>query len=73
MADKGYCSEKNYDTWPVGMKAATPHTFDLDIAARHKGTYQPSSNPTYEQYKVDMLNFLETDEGKGLMDKRNGM
>jgi transposase len=72
MADKGYCSEKNYEYLACrGMKAAIPpHTFDLDIAARHKGTYQPSSNPTYEQYKVDMLNFLETDEGKGLMDKR---
>jgi transposase len=72
MADKGYCSEKNYEYLACrGMKAAIPpHTFDLDIAARHKGTYQPSSNPTYEQYKVDMLNFLETDEGKGLMVKR---
>jgi transposase len=72
MADKGYCSEKNYEYLACrGMKSAIPpHTFDLDIAARHKGTYQPSSNPTYEQYKVDMLNFLETDEGKGLMVKR---
>lgn len=72
MADKGYCSEKNYEYLACrGMKAAIPpHTFDLDIAARHKGKYQPSSNPTYEQYKVDMLNFLETDEGNGLMDKR---
>lgn len=72
MADKGYCSEKNYEYLACrGMKAAIPpHTFDLDIAARHKGTYQPSNNPTYEQYKVNMLDFLETDEGKGLMDKR---
>jgi Transposase and inactivated derivatives len=72
MADKGYCSEKNYEYLACrGMKGAIPpHTFDIDIAARHKGTYQPSNNPTYEQYKVDMLNFLETDEGKGLMDKR---
>jgi transposase len=72
LADKGYCSEKNYEYLACReMKAAIPpHTFDLDIAARHKGTYKPSNNPTYEQYKVDMLNFLETDEGKGLMDKR---
>ena len=72
LADKGYCSEKNYEYLACrGMKAAIPpHTFGLDIAARHKGTYKPSNNPTYEQYKVDMLNFLETDEGKGLMDKR---
>jgi transposase len=72
MADKGYCSEKNYEYLACrGIKAAIPpHTFDLDIAARHKGTYQPSNNPTYEQYKVNMLDFLETDEGKGLMDKR---
>jgi len=55
------------------MKAAIPpHTFDLDIAARHKGKYQPRVS-NYEQYKVDMLNFLETDEGKGLMDKRKWM
>ena len=72
LADKGYCSEKNYEYLACReMKAAIPpHTFGLDIAARHKGTYKPSNNPTYEQYKVDMLNFLETDEGKGLMDKR---
>jgi transposase len=72
MADKGYCSEKNYEYLACrGMKAAIPpHTFDYDIAARHKGIYQPSNNPTYEQYKVNMLDFLETDEGKGLMDKR---
>ena len=72
MADKGYCSEKNYEYLACrGMKAAIPpHTFDIDIAARHKDTYQPSHNPTYEQYKVNMLDFLETDEGKGLMDKR---
>jgi Transposase and inactivated derivatives len=72
LADKGYCSEKNYEYLSCrGMKAAIPpHTFDYDIAARHKGTYTPSHNSTYEQYKVDMLNFLETDEGKGLMDKR---
>jgi len=54
MADKGYCSEKNYEYLACrGMKAAIPpHTFDLDIAARHKGTYQPSSNPTYEQCEL---------------------
>ena len=72
LADKGYCSEKNYEYLSCrGMKAAIPpHTFDYDIAARHKGTYTPSQNSTYEQYKINMLDFLETDEGKGLMDKR---
>jgi transposase len=72
LADKGYCSEKNYEYLACrGMKAAIPpHTFDYDIAARHKGSYQPSANLTYEQYKVNMLDFLETAEGKGLMDKR---
>jgi Transposase and inactivated derivatives len=72
LADKGYCSEKNYEYLSCrGMKAAIPpHTFDYDIAARHKGTYTPSQNSTYEQYKVNMLDFLETDEGKRLMDKR---
>jgi transposase len=72
MADKGYCSERNYEYLACrGMKSAIPpQTFDYDIIARHKGTYKPSQNLTYEQYKVDMLNFLETDEGKGLMDKR---
>jgi transposase len=72
LADKGYSSEKNYEYLACrGMKSAIPpHTFDYDIVARHKGTYQPSNNPTYEQYKVNMLDFLETDEGKRLMDKR---
>jgi transposase len=72
LADKGYCSEKNYEYLSCrGMKAAIPpHTFDYDIAARHKGTYTPSQNSTYEQYKVNMLDFLETDEGKRLMHKR---
>jgi transposase len=72
MADKGYCSEQNYEYLACReMKAAIPpHTFDYDIAARHKGTYKPSKNSTYEQYKVNMLDFLETDEGKGLMNKR---
>jgi len=72
LADKGYCSEKNYEYLACrGMKAAIPpHTFDYDIAARHKGTYTPSQNSTYEQYKVNMLDFLETDAGKKLMDKR---
>jgi transposase len=72
LADKGYCSAKNYEYLSCrGMKAAIPpHTFDYDIAARHKGTYTPSQNSTYEQYKVNMLDFLETDEGKRLMDKR---
>ena len=72
IADKGYSSDKNYEYLACrGMKSAIPpHTFDLDIAARHKGTYKPSKDLTYEQYKVKMLDFLETDEGKGLIDKR---
>jgi transposase len=72
LADKGYSSEQNYEYLACrGMESAIPpHTFDYDIAARHKGTYQPSNNPTYEQYKVNMLDFLETDAGKRLMEKR---
>ena len=72
MADKGYCSENNYaylaDHGIIG--AIPPHTFDNDIAARHKGTYKSSKNLPYQQYKVKMLDFLETEEGKALMDQR---
>ena len=40
------------------------------ILARHKGTYKSSENLTYEQYKVNMLDFLETEEGRKLLNKR---
>jgi transposase len=72
LADKGYSSEQNYEYLACrGMKSAIPpHTFDLDIVARHKGTYKPSENLTYEQYKGNMLDFLETEEGKELLIKR---
>jgi transposase len=72
MADKGYCSEQNYEYLACrGIESAIPpHTFDYDIVARHKGTYKPSANLTYEQYKEHMLDFLETEAGKRLMEKR---
>jgi transposase len=72
MADKGYCSQNNYEyVASRGIKAAIPpNTYDADLASRHKGTYRYSKNLTYEKLKVNMLDFLETAEGKELMDKR---
>ena len=72
MADKGYSSKKNYEYLACrGMKSAIPpHTFDYDILARHKGTYKSSENLTYEPYKVNMLDFLETEKGRELLNKR---
>ncbi len=72
MADKGYCSQSNYEylaNW--GIKAAIPpNTYDYDMAARRKGTYINSNNVDYEKLKVRMLDFLETEEGKDLLDRR---
>ncbi len=72
MADKGYCSQSNYEylaKW--GIKAAIPpNTYDYDMAARRKGTYINSNNVDYEKLKVRMLDFLETEEGKDLLDRR---
>jgi hypothetical protein len=72
MADKGYSSKKNYEYLACrGMKSAIPpHTFDYDILARHKGTYKSSENLTYEPYNVNMLDFLETEKGRELLNKR---
>lgn len=71
-ADKGYCSQSNYEyVADRGIKAAIPpQTYDYDIVARHRGTYQYSKNLDYEKLKVGMLDFLETKEGRELMDKR---
>jgi hypothetical protein len=41
-----------------------PYTYDYDISARHKGTYKYSKDLVYENIKVVMLDFPETDEGK---------
>ena len=73
VTDKGYCSQSNYEVvTKKGIKAAIPpQTYDYDIVARHKGTYKYSKNLVYEEMKVKMLNFLETDEGQQLMEKRN--
>jgi transposase len=72
IADKGYCSQSNYEYLSNrGIKAAIPpNTFDYDISMRRKGTYRYSKNLGYEKLKIMMLDFLETEEGKSLMDKR---
>lgn len=72
VTDKGYCSQSNYEyVAKRGIKAAIPpQTYDYDIAARRKGTYKYSKNMVYEKLKVEMLDFLETEEGKQLLDRR---
>lgn len=72
VTDKGYCSHRNYEyVISRGIKPAIPpQTYDYDIAARHKGTYKRSKNEAYEDLKVGVLDFLETEEGKQLLDKR---
>ena len=72
VADKGYCSQSNYEyAEDKGITAAIPpQTYDFDMVARHKGTYKYSRNLEYERLKVKMLDFLETEAGKDLMDLR---
>ena len=72
VTDKGYCSQSNYEyVNSRGIKAAVPpQTYDHDVAARRKGKYKRSKNEVYEDIKVKMLDFLETEEGKWLLDKR---
>ncbi|MCJ7792350.1 MAG: IS1182 family transposase [Dehalococcoidia bacterium] len=72
VTDKGYCSQSNYEyVADRGLKAAIPpQTYDYDVAARRKGTYQYSKNLVYEKLKVGMLDFLETEEGQELLNKR---
>lgn len=72
VVDKGYCSQANYEyVADRGIKAAIPpQTYDLDMSARRRGTYKKSKNIAYEKLKIAMLDFLDTTEGKYLMDKR---
>ena len=72
VTDKGYCSHRNYEyVASRRIKAAIPpQTYDYDIVARRKGTYRYSKNLEYERLKVGMLDFLETEEGQGLLGKR---
>jgi len=72
VTDKGYCSQRNYEyVISRGIKAAVPpQTYDYDIVARHKGNYKRSKNEVYEDIKVKMLDFLETEEGRRLLEKR---
>ena len=50
-ADKGYCSQSNYEyvTKQEIVAAIPPQTYDFDMAARHQGTYQYSNNLVYEK------------------------
>jgi transposase len=72
VTDKGYCSRRNYEyVADRGIKAAIPpQTYDYDIVARRRGAYRFSKNLEYERLKVGMLDFLETEEGQKLLDKR---
>ncbi len=72
MADKGYCSQSNYEYAAIeGIRAAIPpQTFDYDMPARHRGTYRRTKNEAYEKVKVEMLDFLDTKEGRKLLDLR---
>ena len=72
VADKGYSGQSNYEfTAAKGIRAAIPpYNFELDQRARRKGTYQYSKNIAYEKIKMRMLDFLETPEGKALLDRR---
>ena len=72
VTDKGYCSQRNYElVAESGIKAAIPpYTLDHDLAARRRGMYKYSKNIVYEKMKVRMLDFLETSEGKALMEGR---
>jgi len=72
ITDKGYCSQNNYEYIEQrGIKAAIPpQTYDYDIVARHRGTYKYSQNIIYEKMKVKMLDFLETQDGRQLLDRR---
>lgn len=72
MADKGYCSQSNYEylTKREIKAAIPPNTYDYDRAAKRKGTYKYSQNLDYEKLKIRMLDFLETEEGRDLLDRR---
>ena len=72
LADKGYCSQSNYEYLErAGITGAIPpHTFDWDMRTRHQGTYRRTRNQGYEDVKVRMLDRLDTPEGKALMDHR---
>jgi len=72
MADKGYCSQSNYEYLrDRGIQGAIPpQTFDTDMPARHRGTYRCSKNAAYEEVKGQMLDFLDTAEGKALLNRR---
>jgi transposase len=72
MADKGYCSHHNLEYIETRkIKAAIPpQSYDYDRSRLRKGTYKPTGNPSFEKLKLKMMDFLETEEGKNLMDKR---
>jgi hypothetical protein len=72
VTDKGYCSQSNYEYLTSrGIKAAIPpQTYDYDVSARRKGIYKYSRNLAYEKLKVGMLDFLDTEEGRQLLDRR---
>lgn len=72
IADKGYCSHKNLEYIKNRkIKAAIPpQSYDYDRSRIRKGTYKPTGDPAFEKLKLKMMDFLETAEGKALMEKR---
>jgi transposase len=72
IADKGYASQNNYEYLEAkGLQGAIPHQYyDYDRVARNKGIYKQSSNLVYEKLKSKMMDYLETEEGQALMDRR---
>lgn len=72
ITDKGYSSQSNYEYIANReIKAAIPpNTYDYDMAARRKGAYRRSKNLGYERLKIGMLDFLDTEEGRRLLDHR---
>jgi len=72
IADKGYASESNYTYLEQRkLKAAIPHpTYDYDRRALKNGSYQPSQNANHSRQKLAMMRYLETTEGKSLMNSR---
>ena len=72
MADKGYCSQSNYEYLERSgiLGAIPPNTLDWDMRARRRGEYHPTKNKAYEEVKIRMLDRLDTSEGRELMDHR---
>ncbi|MBU0651126.1 IS1182 family transposase [bacterium] len=72
IADKGYGCHENYKYLEKkGLKGAVPYNnYDYDRVAKKKGNYEESKDKEFERLKVKMLDYLNTDEGRELYEKR---